>query len=155
MRLVMCAVVTLGFAVHAAADVDPRILEAIRKVTPADHPSASSVTIVNDQAVVYQADGTFTNTMHTVRLVLAAAGKQAASATSIHYTRDAENEEVLLARVIKPDGTVIPVKPSEIRDVEEDGDANIYDPQGRAIKITFAGLAVGDAVDRTHAVLGL
>lgn len=156
MRLVFCVAVTLGLAAAASAaapaavGMDPRIVEAIHKVKPADYPSANSVTIVNDQAVVYQADGTFTNTMHTVRLVLANDGKAEASATSIHYTKDAEKEEVLLAQVIKPDGQAIPVGPSDIQDVEEEGDANIYDPQGRAIKITFPGLAVGDAVEVSH-----
>src|ERR1044071_1820400 len=101
MRLVLCAVVTVGLAAPAAADVDPRIVEAIHKVKASDYPSANSVAIVNDQSVVYQADGKFTNTMHTVRLVLDSAGKAEASATSIQYARDAEKDEVLVAQVIK------------------------------------------------------
>src|SRR3954470_24979879 len=118
MRLMLCMAAALGLAASAAApaaaDADPKIVEAIHKVKPADYPSANWVTIVNDQAVVYQADGTFTNTMHTVRLVLATDGKAEASATSIHYTKDAEKEEVLLAQVVKPDGKAIPVGPSDI-----------------------------------------
>src|SRR5512140_2227847 len=124
MRHLLCVALMLGLAASvaapAAADVDPKIVEAIHKIKPADYPSANSVTIVNDQAVVYQADGTFTNTMHTVRLVLANDGKAEASATSIHYTKDAEKEEVLLAQVVKPDGKAIPVAPSNIQDVEEE-----------------------------------
>lgn len=150
MRLVLGVVVLSGLVLPAAADVDPKIVEAIRKVKPADYPSANSVAILNEQAVVYQADGKFTNTMHTVRLVLATDGKARASATSIKYARDTEKEEVLVAQVIKPDGQAIPVKPSDIQDVEQQGEANIYDPQGRAIKITFSGLAVGDAVEVVH-----
>ena len=150
MRLALCAVATIAVVTPAVADVDPKIVEAIRKVKASDYPSANSVTIVNDQSVVYQADGKFTNTMHTVRLVLAPEGKAEASATSIQYAKDAEKEQVLVAQVIKADGPDIPVKPADIQDVEQDGDANIYDPNGRAIKITFSGLAVGDAVEVVH-----
>ena len=38
----------------------------------------------------------------------------------------------------------------DIQDVEQSGEANIYDPNGRAMKVTFSNLAVGDVVDLTY-----
>jgi len=58
--------------------------------------------------------------------------------------------EVLAAQVIKPDGKVIPVDQKSIQDVEQSGEANIYDPNGRAMKVTFPNLQVGDVVDMTY-----
>lgn len=150
MRHVLCAVLLCSLATPAAAEVDPAVLDAIKKVKPSDYPSANAVTIVTSQSVVYQADGQFTNTMRSARLVLTNEGKKQASSTSLYYTKDAEKMEVLSAQVIKKDGTVVPVSAKDIEDTEQSGEMNIYDPQGRALKVTFANLAVGDAVDITY-----
>ena len=47
----------------AAAEVDPAIRDAIKKVKPSDYPSANAVTVLGTQHVVYQADGQFANTI--------------------------------------------------------------------------------------------
>jgi hypothetical protein len=151
MRHVLCAVLLCSFAAPAVADVDPAIVDAVKKVKPADYPSANAVTVINSQEVVYQADGQFTNTMHVARLVLTSEGKKEASTTSLYYTKDAEKMEVLSAQVVKKDGTVVQVTAKDIQDTEQSGEMNIYDPQGRALKVTVANLAVGDAVDITQA----
>ena len=148
MRHVLCAVLLCSLASTASADVDPAILDAVKKVKPSDYPSANAVTIINSQSVVYQPDGQFTNTMHVARLVLTNEGKKEASTTSLYYTKDAEKMEVISAQVIKKDGTVVPLK--DFQDTEQSGEMNIYDPQGRALKVTVSNLAVGDAVDITY-----
>ncbi len=134
----------------AYADVDPQITAAIKRVKPSDYPSANSVLVINDQSVVYQPDGKFTNTAHTATLVLTPAGKADAATSSLYYTKDAEKMDVLSAQVIKPDGKVVTVSSKDIQDVEQSGEMNIYDPQGRAVKVTFSGLAVGDVADVTY-----
>lgn len=150
MRRVLYAAVLLAIAVPAYADVDPQITDAIKKVKPSDYPSANSVIVVNDQSVVYQPDGQFTNTMHEARLVLTTTGKTEASTQSLYYTKDAEKMEVLSAQVVKKDGTIIPVDKKDIQDVEQGGEMNIYDPQGRAVKVTYSNVGVGDIVDVTY-----
>jgi transglutaminase-like putative cysteine protease len=150
MRRVLHAAVLLSIAVPAYADVDPQITDAIKKVKPSDYPSANSVIVLNDQSVVYQPDGQFTNTMHEARLVLTTTGKTEASTTTLYYTKDAEKMDVLSAQVIKKDGTVIPVDKKDIQDVEQSGEMNIYDPQGRAVKVTLSNVGVGDVVDVTY-----
>jgi len=149
MRRVLFAAVLVAIAVPAYADVDPQITDALKKVKAKDYPSANSVTVIADQSVVYQPDGQFTNTMHTAKLVLTAEGKAEASTVQMYYTKDAEKAELVQAQVVKPDGTVIKVDPKDIQDVEQSGEMNIYDPQGRSVKATLNGLAVGDVVDYT------
>jgi hypothetical protein len=149
MRNALCALLLCSFTASANAGVDPAILDAIKRVKPADYPSANTVSVLESQSVVYQADGQFTNTQHSARLVLTTAGKAQAANASFYYTKDAEKMEILEAQVIKPDGKVIPVAKTDIQDVEQSGEANIYDPEGRALKVTFGNLAVGDVVDIT------
>jgi len=122
----------------------------LKKVKAKDYPSANTVTVLNDQAVVYQLDGQFSNTQHVARLVLTPTGKTDAASSSLYYAKDAEKMEVLGAQVIKADGKVIPVDQKSIQDVEQSGEANIYDPNGRAMKVTFPNLQVGDVVDMTY-----
>ena len=147
MRRVFSTLVLLAIATPAFAETDPRIGDAIQKVKPTDYPSANTLTVFTEQAVVYQLDGQFTNTQHDATLVLTTEGKSSVASHTLHYTKDAEKMEVLSAQVVKKDGKVVPVDKKDIQDVEESGHANIYDPQGRAIKITFAGIAVGDVVE--------
>jgi len=137
----------MGVGSPAHADVDPLILDAFKKVKPADYPSANGVTVIETQDVVYQPDGQFTNTMRVARLVLTNAGTKEFASSSHYYTKDAEKVEILTAHVIKPDGKVVEVDKADIQDVEQSGEANIYDPQGRAVKLTFKNLAVGDVVE--------
>jgi transglutaminase-like putative cysteine protease len=150
MRRVLGVLVLCSLSTAASAAVDPAVIAAIKKVKAADYPSANTLLVVDDQAVVYQADGTFTNTMHTVQLVLTPEGKASAAQASLYYSKDAETMQVLSAQVIKPDGAVVAVPTKDIQDTEQSGEENIYDPNGRAVKVTFSGIAVGDAVDLTY-----
>src|SRR5215470_7992495 len=149
MRILPVTVVVIGASGSAVAGVDPDVLAAMKKVKPSDYPSANTLAIRNDQAVVYQANGQYTNTIHSVQLVLTQAGKASAASISWPYAKDGEKLEVLTAQVIKPDGKTIAVAKKDIQDTEQGGEMNIYDPNGRAVKVTFSGLAVGDAVEAT------
>ncbi|HEY4240561.1 MAG TPA: DUF3857 and transglutaminase domain-containing protein [Kofleriaceae bacterium] len=154
-RLLASALLTAALAAPAfAATADSvstdDIKAQIKSVKAADYPSANTVLVYSTQAVVFQDDGQFTNTVHSTRLVLTPAGKADAATASLYYTKDAELMEVVSAQVIKADGTIVPVAKKDIQDTEQSGEANIYDPQGRAVKITFANIAVGDAVDFSY-----
>jgi len=150
MRRLSMLLFVLAAGSTAYADVDPQITAALKRVKPSDYPSANAVNVIDDQSVVYQPDGKFTNTTHAATLVLTQAGKAGAATSSLYYTKDAEKMEVLSAQVVKPDGKVVPVAAKDIQDVEQSGEMNIYDPQGRAVKVTFPGLDVGDVADITY-----
>jgi transglutaminase-like putative cysteine protease len=148
MRNKLVVAVLIGSASVAwAAPPDPTVVEQIKTIKPADYPSANTVTLLDRQDVVYQKDGTFTVTFHQIELVLTADGRESAAKHTLYYTKDAESYDIKTARVIKRDGTVVEVPAKDILDTEQSGEANIYDPEGRAKKITVQGLAVGDAVE--------
>ncbi|HUJ57050.1 MAG TPA: DUF3857 domain-containing protein [Kofleriaceae bacterium] len=149
MRALLSCLIVAASAAPALADVDPQITAALAKVKPADFPSANVVTVLSDQTVVYQPDGQFTNTEHLARLVLTSAGKADAASTTQYYASDAEKLDVISAQVIKRDGKVVPVDKKDIQDTEQSGEMNSYDPHGRAVKITFEDVAIGDVVDFT------
>jgi transglutaminase-like putative cysteine protease len=147
MRYVLSFALACSSVTAWAAPPDPAIVEQIKTIKPADYPSANRVTLFEGQDVVYQKDGKFTNTMHRIELVLTADGREGAATHTLYYTKDAEQYDIETARVIKKDGTVVDVAAKDILDTEQSGEMNIYDPQGRAKKISVQGLAVGDAVE--------
>lgn len=148
MRNMLGVFVLVGWTTAAwAAPPDPAIVEQIKTIKATDYPSANTVSLLARQDVVFQKDGTFKNTMHQIELVLTADGREQSASHTLYYTKDAESYDIKIARVIKKDGTVVEVPAKDILDTEQSGEANIYDPQGRAKKITIQGLAVGDAVE--------
>ncbi len=150
MRLLgpLLLVVLAGTTARAAAeDVDPAVVEALKNLKASDYPSANAVILVNTQSVVYQADGTFTATVHVVAAALTQTGKDQIGSTSVDFTRDAMKVDILVARVVKPDGTVWPVSEENITETEQSGDMNIYDPNARSRKVFFPGVDVGSAIE--------
>jgi len=146
----VCVLLALAPSVAIAEAPDPAVVAAIKKITAKDYPSANAVLVRVRQDVVFQPDGQFTNTATTIRKVLTADGRSEAATSSIYYTKDAERVDVLAARVIKADGTVIDAAAKDITDTEQSGEMNIYDANGRSRKITFGSLAVGDGVEVTY-----
>jgi transglutaminase-like putative cysteine protease len=150
--LVLLAGVTAPAAAHADA-VSPDVLAAIKSVKASDYPSANSVTVLDSQYTAYQADGRYQTTTDGVRLVLTNDGRDDVAHASVAYVTDYDHLENLSARVIKADGTVVPIPDSAIQD--EAGSAetsaiNIYGPNNRTKEIDFPDLDVGDATEVTY-----
>lgn len=147
-----------GLALAATAmaadggDVDPSVLAAIHAVKPAAYPSANTVTVRYDESIAFQADGTYTDHHHEVTLVLTPEGRNDAASHPIVYVTGHDHVTDLVARVIKADGTVVPVPSSGIQDTVQGGapGMNIYDPDARQISVAFSGLAPGDATEITY-----
>jgi hypothetical protein len=149
MRRLLFLATTLAATSTARADVDPRITDAIAKLKPSDYPSANVVAVVADESIVYQPDGQFVDTQHDARLALTTEGKSEIASVSVPYTKDSGRVDVLVARVIKKDGRIVDVDKKDIQDTEQSGEENMYDPNGRAVKITLSNVAVGDVVETT------
>ena len=143
------ALVASSATIAQAAAVEPALLKAIQSAKASDYPSANSVLVRDEQSIVYQTSGQYTATFRWVQVVLTPEGKSAVASMPINYTKDAEKAEVVSARVIKASGEVVPVGPSGIKDTEQSGEMNIYDPMGRSLQVTFEGVSVGDATDVT------
>lgn len=148
----LAALASLAALLCAAvpARASSSLVDKLKEVKASEFPSANTVLVVDDQSVVYQASGKFAITVHEVRKLLTPAGVHAADSTSLDYEKGAETLDVVSARVIKHGGKIIPVPSSDIQNTEQSGAMNIYDPNGRAVKITYPDLAVGDAVDLTY-----
>ena len=112
-------------------------------------PDANSIIVFDSTTYNYQANGLYTNYSHSLVKVLTDRGKKANSEAHIPYFRKYDKVTIQLARVIKPDGTVIPVPSDKITDITESSTVqmNIYEPDIREKVITFQGLEVGDAVE--------
>jgi hypothetical protein len=114
-----------------------------------EHPDANALIIFEDSSVVFRESGESTSKEHTLVKILTDKGKQSFATRKIPYHRRYSTVNVLLARVIKKDGTIVPVPKDSIRDgtMEETQQINILDENFRRLSLAFPGLELGDSIE--------
>jgi hypothetical protein len=134
---------------QAGEDIQPILAEIERAGGLKEHPNANALVVFEDNKVVFEESGEFTATEHGLVKVLTDKGKQTLATRRLPYHRRYSTVRVVLARVIKPDGRVIPVTEEFMKDgtMEETQQMNILEENFRRIKITFPGLEVGDSIE--------
>ena len=144
----------------ASADqkVSPEIFQKLKAAGGLKKfPNANAIVVFDSTVYHYQANGLYTNYQHALVKILTKPGKRQNSEARFFYFRKYDAVTIELARVIKKDGSVIPVPKKMITDITEASVVamNIYEPDIRQKVVTFKGLAVGDAIeyrvlDKTH-----
>jgi len=130
-------------------DIKP-ILEEIRKAGGLkEHPDANGLIVFEDTRTVFQEDGSSTSREHALVKVLTDKGKQMFATRKLPYHKRYSTVNVLLARVIKKDGRVVPVPKESMKDgtMAETQAMNILEENFRRINVTFPGLEVGDSIE--------
>ena len=138
----------------AAAQPKPLELpEAVRLLEaaggPEDYPNANAVVVLSDTYVEFDATGASRHYDHTLTKVLTDQGLDENAHASFMYHRRYGGVEVVAARVIKQDGTEVPVGPDLITDGTPPAISamDIYETDFRERTIVFPNLEVGDAVE--------
>jgi hypothetical protein len=114
-----------------------------------EHPDANALVIFEDYSVVFRESGEFASKEHSLVKILTDKGKQSFATRKIPYHRRYTTVNVLLARVIKKDGAIVPVPKESIRDgtMEETQQINILDENFRRLSMAFPGLELGDSIE--------
>ncbi|HUU38605.1 MAG TPA: DUF3857 and transglutaminase domain-containing protein, partial [Candidatus Desulfaltia sp.] len=147
--LLLAALPTLAQQAQQAEDIKPVLAEIERAGGLQEHPDANALIIFEDQKVVFEESGEFTSVEHSLVKVLTDKGKQMFATRKIPYHRRYSTVKVLLARLIKKDGRVIPVTEEFMKDgtMEETQQMNILEENFRRLSVTFPGLEVGDSLE--------
>ncbi|MDR2982101.1 MAG: DUF3857 domain-containing protein, partial [Puniceicoccales bacterium] len=136
---------TQGAAI-APIRVDAAVLTAI---TPEKYPDADYVLVDNFIQTRYLADGTGTSRDDSVTKILTEKGRRQNRTQSLNYNVFYEGQKIILARIIKPDGTLIDIdieKNSKEMTDRSSMDANIYDPNDKLVTLAIPDLQIGDAL---------
>jgi hypothetical protein len=130
-------------------DLKPILAEIERAGGLKEHPDANALVVFEDSRTVFDESGEFTSTEHSLVKVLTDKGKQTFATQKIPYHRRYSTVKVLLARVIKKDGSTIPVPPESMKDgtLEETQQMNIFEENFRRLSVTFPGLELGDSLE--------
>jgi hypothetical protein len=94
-------------------DIKPILAEIEKAGGLKEHPEANALIVFEETNVSFQESGEFTSKEHSLVKILTDKGKQMFASRKLPYHRRYSTVNVLLARVIKPDGRVVPV-PKEI-----------------------------------------
>jgi hypothetical protein len=142
------------FAQAAAAAPEPLALdEAVSLLAAAggteDNPNANSVVVMDETYVEFDRTGAYEQWTHSLTKILTEEGIDDNADASVNYQRQYGSVDVVLARVIKADGTEIVVGDDLITDGTPPAIAamDIYETNFREKTVVFPGLEVGDAVE--------
>ncbi|MDZ7379725.1 MAG: DUF3857 domain-containing protein [candidate division KSB1 bacterium] len=147
---VVLALVTGWYSARAQQIAPPEVMDKLARAGGVQqHPEANSVLVEMKTEYVYQADGTYVSKVYGLRKILSDQGKRQQGQQRFQYYRKYDRIHVNLARVVKPNGTVVQVPEENIKDqtIPEVAAMNIYEPDMRQVVITFPGLEVGDAIE--------
>ena len=114
-----------------------------------EYPDANAVVILDETDVSFEESGAYVQHNHALVKILTDEGIDRNADHSIVYHRRYGEVDVLLARVIKPDGTEIVVGEDLITDgtPPQVSAMDIYETDFRERTIVFPGLEIGDAVE--------
>lgn len=128
-------------------DVDPSLAAALAAAPPADqYPQAGALILSCDEKIDITREGTEESTLHYVVKILNDRGKEDFSETLISYDSTYEKVELVYARTIKPDGTVVNVGSKHIRDVSKYLNYPLYS-NVRVFIISFPEITDGSVID--------
>lgn len=123
------------------------VIQAASNVTSEKYPNSDDVLVDDFIRIEYQADGTSTTWDDEYTKVLTEKGQREHRTRTLHFTLPYSTAEVLIAEIIKPDGTVIPIdisKQSRVMVDRSQMSANIYNPNRKILNIGLPSLEVGD-----------
>ncbi len=135
--------------VEKGGDIKPILAEIERAGGLQEHPDANALIIFEEERTVFEESGEFTAEQHSLVKVLTDKGKEMFATRKIPYHRRYTTVKILLARLIKKDGRVIPVTEEFMKDgtMEETQQMNILEENFRRLSVTFPGLEVGDSLE--------
>jgi hypothetical protein len=116
---------------------------------PSEHPDANSIIGLDHTWVEFDETGAYEQYGHTFTKVLTDEGRDRDASVSITYHRRYGSVEIVLARVIKADGTEVVVGEDLITEgtPPEVSAMNIFETDFRQITVVFPGLEIGDATE--------
>jgi hypothetical protein len=133
-----------------ASQVSKETLDLIAKAGGKDqNPDANAIVILDKTDAEYHVDGSAVSRNYSLVKVLTQAGLQDHGETRVEYYRAYDTVQVLVARVIKADGSAVDVPDDMIKDINSTAsqEMNIYEPDAKAKVITFKNLEIGDCVE--------
>ncbi len=122
-------------------------------VDSARYRGLASILLLDNAVITVEANGRNTRTLHQVIQVLRQTGVPGLQEQSLEYDRDHEHVTIHWMRVLKPDGTIISEKPSQMQ--ESDVEASTIDPvyaHRKVIRLSLSGVAPGTLVDASWTV---
>ncbi len=114
-----------------------------------DYPDANSVTGLDHTYIEFDESGAYEEYNHTFTKVLTEEGRDDNGSVALTYHRRYGSIEIVMARVVKADGTEVVVEEDLITEGTPPAVSamNIFEADFREISVVFPGLEVGDAIE--------
>jgi hypothetical protein len=127
--------------------LDPKIYSILASAPPiTQYPQAGGLILYCDEYVEVTPQNTEESVLHYLIKIINERGKERFSEAHIDYDSTYEKVEIVYARVIKPDGTVVDVGNRHIRDVSKYLNFPLYS-NARVYIISFPEITEGSSVE--------
>ena len=149
LAVAVAAAPTLAHAVLEPLELSAAVSLANELGGLEEYPDANSVTGLDRTHVEFDETGAYEEYNHTFVKVLTEEGRDGNGSVSLTYHRRYGSVEIVMARVIKADGTEIVAGEDLITEgtPPEVSAMNIFEADFREISVVFPGLEVGDAIE--------
>ncbi len=128
-------------------DIDPAVKKAVLNAPGQDaYPQAGALILLADENFLVNPDNTGVSQFHYLIKVLNERGKEEFAEAQIEYDSTFEKVELVYARTIKPDGSVVNVGSRHIRDVSKYMNFPLYS-NARVFIISFPEVASGACLE--------
>jgi len=151
---ILALVALAVLAQTALASLEPLELDEARALLadvggPEENPDANSITVLDETYIEFDKTGAYETYSHSLTKILTDKGIDRNADHSVTYHRQYGTIDVVLARVIKSDGTEIVVGDDLITDgtPPQISAMDIYETNFRVKTVVFPNLEVGDAVE--------
>lgn len=139
----------IALLITAVATVSPASQPPLLAESRDPYPDADLVQLDQIVRLRYETDGSYNYTSQSAYRILTEKGRQDRSTVRAYYNAAYGSARFDQVEIIKPNGETIPVDiAAQSREGVETGqmDANIFDPNQRAIVLTIPGLEIGDVL---------
>ena len=128
-------------------DTDPEVNKIITgPYSSKEYPQAGALILYCDERFEVTAENTEVSTLHYIVKILNQRGKEDFAESGLDYDSTYERVELVYARTIKPDGTVVDVGSRHIRDVSKYLNFPLYS-NARVYIISFPEVTEGSCVE--------
>ena len=149
LAVAVAALPTLAHAVLEPLELSDAVSLANSLGGLEEYPDANSVTGLDHTYIEFDETGAYEEYNHTFIKALTDEGRDDNGSVSLNYHRRYGSVEIVMARVIKADGSEIVVGEELITEgtPPEVSAMNIFEEDFRQISVVFPGLEVGDAIE--------
>jgi len=153
--LVLCGLTILLMSFSLFGDSNQELIDKYGNL--ASYKDQDQIILYATLDLKYEADGSFSYTLHTLAKILSQKGLKSWNPTGVPYNKRFNEVEILAANIYHPDKTIEALPEANIKDqsLPQTQAMKIFEENFRKKVLTFSNVSVGDSVELKYRIKSL